>query len=343
MQENNHRLSAHLFYAESQDDFLMNAVKPFVCNLVETGNTNQYFFIRYLAKGPHIRLRIKGDGTSLHSVIKPMLEDHFNDYFKKFPSHYRKNTSMQKLAKKKNWFPDNSVQFIEYKPEVERYGGPEGIIVAEKYFHISSETVLNAMTYSDNWNYERAIGTAIQLHTAFVYTLGMDVKKAYLFFLRLYKATLPFAGRFIHKSYDKPISNEQLQSTTKILANSYEKNKTMLSISIQSLLDTLHNNGIFQEGWFNEWLDNCAMICKEIKNLNNNGRLNYPEWWFKLNPDIDTEHPTQRLVLILGSYIHMTNNRLGLSNLDESYIAFILMKCFEERIINDRINHIPFS
>jgi hypothetical protein len=342
MQENNHWLSAHLYYAEAQDVFLMNSVKPFVCNLAETGHTEQYFFIRYLEKGPHIRLRIKADIISIFSVIKPMLEDHFNSYFKKFPSHRRK-IAIQKFAKKNNWFPDNSVQFIEYSPEVERYGGPEGILVAEKYFHLSSKTVLNAMTNSDNWTYERAIGTAIQLHTAFVYTLGMDVKQAYLFFLRLYKATLPFAGRFIHKSYDKPINNEQLQTATKILANSYEKNKMILSNYIGTLWDAFHKNLIFHEDWFNDWLYNCAIICKQVKYLNNNGRLNYPEWWFKLNPDIDAEDPTQRLILILGSYIHMTNNRLGLLNYDESYISFILMTCFEERTVNDRVNNIPFS
>ncbi|MCA9936298.1 MAG: thiopeptide-type bacteriocin biosynthesis protein, partial [Anaerolineales bacterium] len=79
-------LSAHLFYGKLWEDLLTQAVRPFVDDLFIQGQISQFFFIRYWERGPHIRLRLKGQPSALQNHVKPALEATFTDYFTKYPS-----------------------------------------------------------------------------------------------------------------------------------------------------------------------------------------------------------------------------------------------------------------
>ena len=54
-------LAAYLYYSGNWEKFLTNSVKPFVEDILDRKLAEQYFFIRYWERGPHIRLRFKGD------------------------------------------------------------------------------------------------------------------------------------------------------------------------------------------------------------------------------------------------------------------------------------------
>ncbi|HHH49559.1 MAG TPA: hypothetical protein ENK52_01120, partial [Saprospiraceae bacterium] len=64
-------LAVHLFYNEPWEEFLAKAVKPYVDTLVQTGIAAQFFFIRYWERGPHIRLRIKGEKNIIDNIVQP--------------------------------------------------------------------------------------------------------------------------------------------------------------------------------------------------------------------------------------------------------------------------------
>ena len=161
--ENDYWLSAYLYYHEPWETFITKAVSPFIDKMLEKHLVKRFFFIRYWEKGPHIRLRFQGNKQTIEEKIKPNLIKHFEDYYKELPSQYQ-SEKIKEIAKAENWYPNNSVQFIEYEPEVVRYGGQYAISVAEEHFQCSSKAVLTAISDSENWTYDHALGTAIQMY-----------------------------------------------------------------------------------------------------------------------------------------------------------------------------------
>lgn len=80
-----------------------------------------WFFMRYADPLPHIRLRFKGDQHSLCGKLLPII----NEWGRKLQNE----GLLSKLV------------IDTYDPEIERYGGPELIQLAEKVFQIDSEVV----------------------------------------------------------------------------------------------------------------------------------------------------------------------------------------------------------
>ena len=87
-----------------------------------TGEADGWFFIRYGDPEWHLRVRFHGDPSRLQSGVLPRLHAALEPL----------------LADGRIW----RVQLDTYEREVERYGGPEGIGLAERLFQIDSEAVL---------------------------------------------------------------------------------------------------------------------------------------------------------------------------------------------------------
>jgi thiopeptide-type bacteriocin biosynthesis protein len=104
------------------DQLLREFVRPFVDWALRSGDAEQWFFIRYGDPFWHLRLRFQGSPDKLHSRLQPA----FNAAIEAF------------IAAGKVW----RVQIDTYEREVERYGGAEGIVLAEQIFHADSEAAL---------------------------------------------------------------------------------------------------------------------------------------------------------------------------------------------------------
>ncbi|MFN8492831.1 MAG: lantibiotic dehydratase [Caldilineaceae bacterium] len=104
------------------DQILTQVIAPVTAALQASGAVDQWFFIRYADPDWHLRVRFHGDPTrlltealpSLHAASAPLLA----------------NGQLRRL------------QLDTYEREVERYGGPYGIELAERLFHADSEAVL---------------------------------------------------------------------------------------------------------------------------------------------------------------------------------------------------------
>ena len=184
-------LAAYLYRGEPWEALLTEAVQPFVQQVLINGWADSFFFIRYWERGPHIRLRFKGDAVVLESQLRPALTAHFTRYFRQYPS--QRADPARQLPPGSQWFPNDSVQFIPYEPETDRYGGPVGVAIAERQFACASRVVLATLAASRTWNYDRALGTAIQLHLLFAYATGMDLEEARAFFTLVYTQWAPRA------------------------------------------------------------------------------------------------------------------------------------------------------
>jgi thiopeptide-type bacteriocin biosynthesis protein len=108
--------------AATADRVLTEVIGPVVRQAMTTGAATQWFFIRYGDPDWHLRLRIQGDPARLLGEVLPHL------YALAAPW----------LADRRVW----KLQLDTYEREVERYGGPLGMELAERLFHADSEAVL---------------------------------------------------------------------------------------------------------------------------------------------------------------------------------------------------------
>jgi thiopeptide-type bacteriocin biosynthesis protein len=104
------------------DRILRDVVKPVVDAALTTGAADRWFFIRYGDPDWHLRLRFHGLPDRLHREVLPTLQA----------------AAAPLLTAGLLW----RVQLDTYEREVERYGGVDGIVLAERLFHADSDAVL---------------------------------------------------------------------------------------------------------------------------------------------------------------------------------------------------------
>jgi len=126
-------LFTSLYCSPSHADRLLTAfVRPLVAELALTGAASLWFFIRYGDPRWHLRLRFHGHPEALSGQVLPLL-------LRRASEHERLGTLWR-------------MELGTYEREVERYGGPRGMAIAERFFHLDSELclVLLGLTSGDN-------------------------------------------------------------------------------------------------------------------------------------------------------------------------------------------------
>ncbi len=107
-----------------QDEVLVDHLPRLLAAL--PGDGGRWFFIRYADPEPHLRLRFHGDRDAVWSRIAPTVLDWADDLHG------------QRLA--------GRMVVDTYEPETVRYGGPEVLDAAERFFHRDSVTVIEQLT-----------------------------------------------------------------------------------------------------------------------------------------------------------------------------------------------------
>jgi len=315
-------LAAHLYYAEPWDTFLVQQVKPFVERILQERWARRFFFIRYWERGPHIRLRFQGEPHRLYQEVKPRLESYFLGYFQQNPSQRTEPDWVAALPAQQCWFSNNSIQFIPYEPEVERYGGPTGIQIAEQQFALSSHTALDRMASSADWPYHRALGAAIQLHLGFAWALGMDLAETRQFYTYIFKSWLARACG-ISSEMAAAERQHRYEATLTAFAAQFEAQKERLVATHRTVWEALADDVEFEQTWLNDWRHGMEEIGRMLRAAHQCNALQIPPW-FRPDPQVDVPPAQQQLWPILGSYVHMTNNRLGILNRDEAYLGYLI-------------------
>ena len=109
----------------TEDDLLTGPVAQLCARVVETGVADSWFFIRYADPDPHLRLRFHGTPESLVARLLPMVSSWANDLVRDGA--------------------DLRLCFDTYEREVGRYGGRDGIVVAEEVFASDSSAVIEML------------------------------------------------------------------------------------------------------------------------------------------------------------------------------------------------------
>lgn len=317
-------IAAHLYHSEPWDKLLIEAVKPFAEEIIELGLAEKFFFIRYWERGPHIRLRFYGDETTLTNLVKPKLESWFENWFRLNSSTYNFPVGYENVAVEHNWYSNDSVQWIEYEPETERYGGKDALIIAENHFEDSSNAVLAVMDETPNWSYDNSLGTAIQMHLAFAHSMGMSRIEASEFFSWVFHAWLPMAIPMGTKPEDRP---SVMQTVLKAFENQFEEQQSMLLPFVEAFWEGITTGEDFEEAWINKWIGSQYKVKTELQRLDEQGKIVFPDDRSP-NFDVTSKVPIESLRYwsLFSSYVHMTNNRLGVQNRDEGYLGYLLWK-----------------
>jgi len=109
--------------SQREDEFIGQAMLPFCGQLLTQKDIEQFFFLRYSDPEKHTRLRLKGSKEQIQNKVMPQLN--------RFLKSLCENGML------------NSAYIDTYKREVERYGGPELIELAEDVFFKDSMLVAN--------------------------------------------------------------------------------------------------------------------------------------------------------------------------------------------------------
>jgi thiopeptide-type bacteriocin biosynthesis protein len=112
--------------ASTADSVLRDVVAPVVRRSLSSGAADRWFFLRYGDPHWHLRLRLRGDPRRLHHEVLPALAAAVG----------------AGVPAEKVW----RFQLDTYEREIERYGGPDGIELAEAIFCADSEAVLALIT-----------------------------------------------------------------------------------------------------------------------------------------------------------------------------------------------------
>jgi thiopeptide-type bacteriocin biosynthesis protein len=110
--------------ASCADDVLVDVSERVLAHAVSK-EIDRFFFVRYHDPEPHLRLRFRGDPVTLWQDVRPLLE--------RMLEPHRSAGRLWRVA------------YDTYVREVERYGGPGGIELAEKSFAEDSRAVISLL------------------------------------------------------------------------------------------------------------------------------------------------------------------------------------------------------
>jgi len=134
---------------ERSDLCLAQVVTPLVRSALTTPGIDRWFFLRYLDDaGPHLRLRFHGDVDAINDLFLragPVLAHRLQT----LPELEVEPASPLVGSARATQRPDAAasrppaLQLGVYEPEYAKYGGPEGVALAERVFQASSEIALD--------------------------------------------------------------------------------------------------------------------------------------------------------------------------------------------------------
>ncbi|WP_327029820.1 thiopeptide-type bacteriocin biosynthesis protein [Micromonospora sp. NBC_01740] len=306
--------------SECTETVLREHIVPTTTDLLARGEISSWFFVRYWEGGPHLRWRV-ADATpetvrrmraglveAVAALPPPARELRPADWYAQFGVH----TSAQSDdtdqpdgtdrpdrpgvgqetgdGPELGWQPHGTVVEQPYRPEVDRYGGPDAIDAAEELFAASSRVAAAVLGAPP----ARRRSTAVDLLFGFLTASGLTGHEA-VRFLRGYANGWTLV----------PEANGQDLGLALIAAERDFHADASVYPARQRLIADIVTRGRGAATSVNYWADEVAAYVERLRALDGQGRL----------------HGT--VPGILASQLHMLHNRLGLSIPAECHLAWL--------------------
>ncbi|XVS67424.1 thiopeptide-type bacteriocin biosynthesis protein [Actinosynnema sp. CA-299493] len=111
---------------EDVDAFIAGVLAPELDGHRAAGRVGDWFYVRYWEEGPHLRVRARDATVDLADRVRALVAQADHPVLEAGP----------------DWLPHGDVRETRYEPEVERYGGPAALPVAEDVFCRSTEVAV---------------------------------------------------------------------------------------------------------------------------------------------------------------------------------------------------------
>lgn len=319
--------SVHVFYnTPDLRPVVVNCVDPLVSELASADLIKRFFFIRYWEGGSHIRLRLElrsgGQRERVHDIVAarigaflesqpsmfdldpvftgPTMRVLYEFEFGK-EAYVRKFGADGHIPMQEN----NSFRYIAYEPEYGRYGGPRGIEIAHDHFHVSSKLALDILRDETARHKNRILGLAFQLMLHFAWSFLEDRKKTAEFYrhygsvfgdLRLPERMTSELDRFF--GHQAPMIFRYVNGIEQLHGKLRDTDRGVIG---RHILEAYRLRDVVAAA----------------------GRLDFDP------PRTSSEDARKHL---LTSYVHMTNNRLGVRTFEEFYIANMIVRSLGEAV-----------
>ncbi len=223
--------SIHLYPADTQDVFLARALKPFLEQYIWPQKDARAFFVRYHDdKGPHMRIRMKGEDAWVEETLRPAFEDWFQG--------------------RGEW------QAVPYDPEAARFGGEAALAWAEEHFHVSTRVALDRIA-KDQFTYGDAMFDSLRLHIITAFSAGFSRERLRWYFGELFNQWLP-----LFFPSENPAMETEVMATFDKLFAPQKDNLTATLDAIWTSLDQEQYDAI-QPEWL-RWLHGNQRIVKGL-------------------------------------------------------------------------------
>lgn len=282
--------SYHLYSQHHFDLTIIYVLKPLRDYLINEGLLEKYFFIRYSdQKGPHIRLRIYHRNSTLSKKILASIIAISNQYDHQY-----------------------TIEEVTYSQEVIRYGGEKGMLLSETFFQFSSEAAISHICHVNQVrSYNQVMNSTLKYGLAVLIEFKLSKSEIVDF-------SLQYLNEWINSiSFRIPNVAGAKEFNLKAFDAQYLSQKANIDFVLNELYDRLNSKDEVDDALLSEWMTSMNSFSKEIEENFNEFKISFYEGEaYKNNP----------LWRILSHYIHMNNNRLGISNEGEAFNAFLIQK-----------------
>ena len=192
-----------------------------------------------------------------------------------------------------------------YEPEVERYGGPWGLALAEELFHRQSETALALLDKIPPGTRPQRLGK------------GLLAMLVLLFLYRGERRSAAELARRYGTSYLKAWAGdaEEQERWLRTFQEAFDRQADRLAGYVESAWEALESGGELTPE-LDAYRRDMEDVARRLRELFDQGRLRL---------DARTAADWDECVRwIVPSYIHMMNNRLGVSIQEESYLSVLI-------------------
>jgi thiopeptide-type bacteriocin biosynthesis protein len=272
--------------ASHLDRLLLESIKPLVEKALAAGDADGWFFIRYGDPHWHLRLRFHGNPQRLSAHIIPQLWQ-----------AVQQHASEGKVSR---------LQFDTYEREIERYGGLEGVEIAERLFESDSKLVLELLS-----SISSHLGSGLRWRVAF---LSVDrLLSALGFDTAARRQLLNSLGKFQEKNF---LVNDRYK---KQLSDKFRKERQSLEALLESpaglgdVPGSIHTALAEYEGKLNA-------IRGQLESAKKTGKL------------------TKTIPELASSYIHMHLNRMfrSAANAQEMVLYDFLTRTYDSRLAKEK-------
>ncbi|WP_170134135.1 lantibiotic dehydratase C-terminal domain-containing protein [Murinocardiopsis flavida] len=325
-------LAAHIYYTGERTPILQHCTGPVVRDLRERGLISDWYFLRHWLEGKHLRLRVRPTSLAALPQVQDALETAVAAFLTERPSVYEERFDIAEERYRERFLlefseeqwrarygaaermprrENNTVEFMEYVPEARRYGGPEGVRIAEEHFVFSSDTVQELADTQNLHVRTVMLGALTQLMAVTALAFFDRPDRCAAFFddyVRHWDSW--FVGR--HNDYE----------------DAYARMSDSLRDRVRLLHGAVRDGGAHRlPGYVGAWLDHCVALRARLTGALERGELD-----FAVGP-LGPADAEGVFATLLRSYLHLTANRLGASVDSEVYLSYVLGKALREELV----------